>query len=50
MKLTYDMDQDVTDRVVDSHIKNLRKKIAKELPDREVIYSVYGVGYRFELA
>ena len=47
--LTYDMDQDVTDRVVDSHIKNLRKKIAKELPDREVIYSVYGVGYRFEL-
>lgn len=47
--LTYDADQDVTDRVVDSHIKNLRKKIAKELPDREVIYSVYGVGYRFEV-
>lgn len=47
--LTYEMDQDVTDRVVDSHIKNLRKKIARELPDREVIYSVYGVGYRFEL-
>jgi two-component system response regulator BaeR len=47
--LTYDMDQDVTDRVVDSHIKNLRKKIARELPDREVIYSVYGVGYRFEV-
>ena len=47
--LTYDADQDVTDRVVDSHIKNLRKKIARELPDREIIYSVYGVGYRFEL-
>ncbi|MBX3168052.1 MAG: response regulator [Candidatus Eremiobacteraeota bacterium] len=47
--LTYDRDQDVTDRVVDSHIKNLRKKIARELPDKEVIYSVYGVGYRFEL-
>lgn len=47
--LTYEIDQDVTDRVVDSHIKNLRKKIARELPDREVIYSVYGVGYRFEL-
>ncbi|MBN9415855.1 two-component system response regulator BaeR [bacterium SCN 62-11] len=47
--LTYDMDQEVTDRVVDSHIKNLRKKIARELPDREVIYSVYGVGYRFEI-
>lgn len=49
VELTYDLDQDVTDRVVDSHIKNLRKKIARELPDREVIYSVYGVGYRFEL-
>ena len=47
--LTYDLDQDVTDRVVDSHIKNLRKKIARELPEKEVIYSVYGVGYRFEL-
>lgn len=47
--LTYDVDQEVTDRVVDSHIKNLRKKIARELPGREVIYSVYGVGYRFEL-
>lgn len=47
--LTYDMDQEVTDRVVDSHIKNLRKKIARELPDQEVIYSVYGVGYRFEI-
>ena len=49
VELTYDMDQDVTDRVVDSHIKNLRKKIARELPEKEVIYSVYGVGYRFEL-
>lgn len=48
--LTYEADQDVTDRVVDSHIKNLRKKIARELPDREFIYSVYGVGYRFEIA
>lgn len=48
MNSTYDLDQEVTDRVVDSHIKNLRKKIARELPDREVIYSVYGVGYRFE--
>ena len=40
VELTYDMDQDVTDRVVDSHIKNLRKKIARELPEKEVIYSV----------
>lgn len=37
------------DRVIDSHIKNLRKKIAKVLGEQEVIHSVYGIGYRFEL-
>lgn len=37
------------DRVIDSHIKNLRKKIAKVLGETEVIHSVYGVGYRFEV-
>ena len=39
----------VTDRTVDSHIKNLRRKLAERLPDREVIRSVYGVGYKLEL-
>lgn len=38
----------VTDRSVDSHVKNLRKKLAEVIPDREVIGSVYGVGYRIE--
>ncbi|MDO9264457.1 MAG: response regulator [Desulfosalsimonadaceae bacterium] len=37
------------DRTIDSHIKNLRKKVAVFLPDREVIRSVYGVGYCFGL-
>jgi two-component system response regulator BaeR len=37
------------DRTIDSHIKNLRKKIAANLPDQEVIRSVYGVGYCFGL-
>jgi two-component system, OmpR family, response regulator BaeR len=40
---------DVTDRAIDSHIKNLRRKLAAVLPDAEVIHSVYGLGYRFEL-
>lgn len=40
---------EVTDRAVDSHIKNLRRKIAANLPDLEAIGSVYGLGYRFEL-
>jgi len=34
------------DRTIDSHIKNLRKKIAIHLPDQEVINTVYGVGYK----
>ncbi len=33
------------DRTIDSHIKNLRKKIAQHLRDRTVINAVYGVGY-----
>ncbi|TPG05375.1 response regulator [Rhodanobacter glycinis] len=40
---------DVTDRAIDSHIKNLRRKLAAVIPDAEAIHSVYGLGYRFEL-
>jgi len=35
------------DRTIDTHIKNLRKKIAALLPEKEIISSVYGVGYKF---
>jgi two-component system response regulator BaeR len=38
----------VSDRTVDSHIKKLRRRLAELLPERELIHSVYGVGYRFE--
>jgi len=37
------------DRTVDTHVKNLRKKLASVLPDQEIIHSVYGVGYRFHI-
>lgn len=38
-----------SDRSVDSHIKNLRKKIAAVLGEEESpIQSVYGLGYKFE--
>ena len=40
---------DVADRAVDSHIKNLRRKIAAVLPEVDAISSIYGLGYRFEL-
>ncbi len=36
----------VADRAVDSHVKNLRKKLAAAAPGRELIVSVYGVGYK----
>ncbi|GMQ48191.1 response regulator [Vibrio sp. 10N] len=39
----------VTDRTIDSHIKNLRKKIFAVNPDYDWIASIYGVGYRFEI-
>ena len=41
---------DVGDRAVDSHVKNLRRKIAEQAPGDEIIHSVYGVGYRLEFA
>lgn len=37
----------VSERTVDSHIKKLRKKIADVWPDRDIIHSVYGVGYKY---
>jgi two-component system response regulator BaeR len=40
---------DVNDRTIDSHVKNLRRKIAAVIPDVDVIHSVYGLGYRVEL-
>ncbi len=40
--------RDINDRTVDSHIKNIRRKIAARLPDVDCLQSVYGVGYRFE--
>ena len=38
----------VSDRTIDSHIKNLRRKLAQVEPEREWIVSVYGAGYKFE--
>ncbi len=36
------------DRTIDTHIKNIRKKIAEKLPGRDVIQTVYGIGYKFD--
>lgn len=38
----------VTDRTVDTHIKNLRRKLDHASPERELIRSIYGLGYRYD--
>jgi two-component system response regulator BaeR len=40
---------DVADRAIDSHIKNLRRKLAAAAPGMDAIHSIYGLGYRFDL-
>jgi two-component system response regulator BaeR len=40
---------DANDRAIDSHIKNLRRKLDAALPGVEAIHSIYGLGYRFDL-
>lgn len=39
----------VSDRTIDSHIKKLRKKLTELIPEEEVIRSVYGAGYRYDI-
>lgn len=40
----------VSDRAVDTHVKNLRRKLDAASDGRELIESVYGIGYRFHEA
>ncbi|HLS41700.1 MAG TPA: response regulator [Paenalcaligenes sp.] len=48
LDLIYDDHRIVTDRTVDSHIKNLRRKLHAIRPEHDLIKSIYGVGYRYE--
>ena len=48
MDAMYKDERVVADRTVDSHVKKIRRKIAAVLPDREIVHSVYGVGYKYE--
>jgi two-component system response regulator BaeR len=38
----------VADRTVDSHVKNLRRKLQQANPEHALVRSVYGVGYKLE--
>ena len=48
LDIAHEDQRDINDRTIDSHIKNIRKKIQSRLPTPECLHSVYGVGYRFE--
>lgn len=45
----HDSQRDISDRAIDTHIKNLRRKVQVIDPACDCIVSVYGVGYRFDI-
>ena len=45
----YDDHRVVTDRTVDAHVKNLRRKLEEARPGEDLVRSIYGVGYKLEL-
>lgn len=49
MSQIYSDNRVVTDRTIDSHIKNLRRKIQDIDAEVDCIQSIYGVGYKFAL-
>lgn len=48
LRQLYDDHRVVTDRTVDTHVKNLRRKLQIVRPGQDLIRSIYGVGYRLD--
>lgn len=48
MRAAYADDRIVNDRTIDTHIKNLRKKLTGAGAERDCIQAIYGVGYKLE--
>jgi two-component system response regulator BaeR len=48
LELLHGLAQASTERVVDSHVKNLRRKLEQAGAGTERIRSVYGIGYRYD--
>lgn len=46
--LAYDDNRIVSDRTIDTHVKNLRKKLPRTDNGEDLIHSIYGVGYKIE--
>ena len=48
MDFSYPDERIVSDRTIDTHVKNLRKKLAHSVDEEELIHSIYGIGYKIE--
>ena len=48
LELAHEDSLEVTDRAIDSHIKNLRRKLDAAAPGFEPIRAIYGLGYRWD--
>lgn len=49
LDVLHEDERDISDRTVDTHVKNLRHKLQKIAGEKEIIQSVYGVGYKIEI-
>ena len=47
LNLVFGEEEEAFDRAVDSHIKNIRKKIEKDPSHPVLLITVYGSGYKF---
>ena len=50
IEMAFGIDHDSYDRAIDTHIKNLRRKIERDPHSPEYIKTVHGMGYRFEVS
>ena len=48
MEVSYTDSRIVSDRTIDTHVKNLRRKLQHALGEEELLHSIYGVGYKVE--
>ncbi|MFA7555894.1 MAG: response regulator [Spongiibacteraceae bacterium] len=48
MEVSYTDSRIVSDRTIDTHIKNLRRKLQQVFGEEELLHSIYGVGYKIE--
>lgn len=48
MDISYPDERIVSDRTIDTHVKNLRKKLAQASDEDELIHSIYGIGYKID--